>query len=79
MLERKTPLQLLTLLPLILSGSACTTQPQSWQPEQVAPPAIPQLPNEARQPPAPLWCSPTCSNGLTSERESWQKLMTQPE
>jgi predicted nucleic acid-binding Zn ribbon protein len=79
MRERNTPLQLLTLLVLILLASACTTQPEPWQAEQVAPPAIPPLPNEARQPPAPQWCSQTCSSGLTSERESWQKLMTQPE
>jgi hypothetical protein len=77
--ELKTPLQLLTLLPLILLASACTTQPEPWQAEQVAPPAIPQLPNEARQPPAPQWCFQTCSSGLTSERESWQKRMTQLE
>ncbi|EPM86752.1 hypothetical protein A260_15578 [Pseudomonas syringae pv. actinidiae ICMP 19068] len=41
--------------------------------------AAPELPNEARQPPAPPWCSPTCSAGLTRERENWQRLMTNPE
>lgn len=61
-----------------IAGEWCGPKPQNFLPDQAAPPAIPQLPNEARQPPAPQWCSPTCSCGLTRERESWQGLMTQP-
>jgi energy-converting hydrogenase Eha subunit F len=79
MRELKSMPRLLMLSLLMLLATGCTTQPTNWLPEQVAPPAIPALPNEARQPPAPPWCSPTCSSGLTSERGSWQKLMTVPE
>jgi hypothetical protein len=69
---------LMLWLPMLLL-SACTTRPETWSAAQVAPPAVPQLPSEARQPPAPPWCSPNCSRGLTSERASWQKRMTPPE
>lgn len=67
------------LLPLTLLASGCATKQENWLPEQVAPPAIPELPAEAKQPPAPPWCFPTCSSGLTRERESWQEHMTQAE
>jgi len=69
----------LMLLSLTLLVSGCASKQENWLPDQTAPPAIPSLPSEARQPPAPPWCSPTCSSGLTKERESWQGLMTQPE
>jgi hypothetical protein len=42
-------------------------------------PALPALPTEARQPPAPPWCSPNCSSALMRERETWRRLMTAPE
>ena len=42
------------------------------------PAAIPPLPGEARQPKTPYFCYPTCSQGLTRERESWQSLLTAP-
>jgi len=48
-------------------------------PSAVAPVRIPPLSPEARQPTAPLWCSPTCSHGLMIERESWRRLMIKPE
>ena len=76
MRENKTKLQLLMLVPLMLLVTACTSKPVSLPP---LPAAIPELPSEARQPPAPQWCSPTCSSGLTKERESWQRRMTEPE
>ncbi|MNT74772.1 hypothetical protein D3C72_2136190 [compost metagenome] len=46
---------------------------------QVAEPAIPPLSGAARQPAIPSWCLPTCSAGLTHERESWRQLLTMPE
>ena len=79
MRENIIRLRPLMLLLLMLLASACTTQPSNWQPEQAAPAAIPTLPSEARQPPALPWCFPTCSGGLTRERESWRQRMTEPE
>ncbi len=71
-------LMLVMLAPILLASGCSTTQPIS-PPPSVAPPRIPPLSPEARQPPAPPWCSPTCSHGLMLERESWRKRMTEPE
>lgn len=72
MLLNRTPRALaLTLVLLALLLSACSSTPPSLPPAVVAPPAIPPLPREARQPPVPAWCSPSCYGGLTSIRESW--------
>ena len=63
------------LLPLLMWLAGCaSTLPAS----SVAPALIPPLPAQARQPPAPAWCSPTCSAALTAERESWLRLLTPP-
>jgi len=35
----------------------------------------PPLPAEGRQPKPPSICSPTCSAGLTLERESWRESL----
>lgn len=35
----------------------------------------PPLSAEARQPPTPSICSPTCSAGLTRERENWRESL----
>ena len=77
MRENRTRLQLLMLAPLMLLVTSCTSRSVSLPP--LPAPAIPELPSEARQPPAPQWCSPTCSGGLTKERESWRLRMTGPE
>lgn len=63
---------MLALLVLLLSGCASVSQPSCVTP------AIPPLPAQARQNPAPLWCSPTCSRGLITERENWLKRLTPP-
>lgn len=68
-----------TWLLLALLLAACATPPRPLPPVPVPPPAIPSLPAVARQPDLPPWCSPTCSAGLTRLRESWQKLLTEPE
>ena len=69
-----------TLLLLALSAAACSpTLPVIAPPP--APPQIPALPPQARQPATPSICLPTCSAGLTRERESWRNslmLPTQP-
>lgn len=67
------------LLGLMLLASGCATKPASLLPTSVAPARIPPLPFEAKQPAAPLWCSPTCSHGLMRERESWRQRLTAPE
>ena len=75
MRENRIRLQLWMPVTLILLVCGCTSKPVSLP---LLPVAIPELPIEARQPSAPLWCSPTCSSGLIKERESWQRLMTGP-
>lgn len=77
--RNNAPLLKPLLLGLMLLASGCTTKPASSLPPSVAPARIPPLPHEARQPPAPPWCSPTCSHGLMLERESWRQRMTEPE
>lgn len=69
----------LMLLPLVLLLTGCAHAPPNLLPAVVVPPPqIPPLPREARQPPLPAWCSPTCSAGLTTQRESWLRLSTEP-
>ena len=79
MLMNNKRLLLPALLALMLLATGCATKPQSSPPPSVAPARIPPLPLEAKQPPAPQWCSPTCSHGLMHERESWRQLMTMPD
>ncbi len=62
---------LMLLLPvLLLTGCA------SRSPHSSPMPGVPALRPEARQPATPSICSPTCSAGLTSVRESWQRSLT---
>ncbi len=71
------PRQLAVTLPLLLTllAGCASTLPAS---PPVAPPLIPPLPAQARQPQAPAWCSPSCSAGLTTARESWLRGLTLP-
>lgn len=62
---------MLVLLMLLLPG--CVTVPTSSPA-----PAIPPLPQAARQPAPPAWCSPTCSAGWRSEVERLLQLSTPP-
>lgn len=66
----------LTLLVLLAPLTACAPQQLQPQPAVIAPPAVPPLPMQARQPPAPAWCSPTCSAALQIELQSWQRSLT---
>lgn len=67
----KWPALLLGMLTLLLQG--CAHDSPSIQPPSVAPPRIPVLPSEARvsKVQTPSMCSPLCSQGLTTLRESW--------
>ena len=83
---RKTPtpkksppfVSLSTALVIVLlwSLAGCVTQPPAQQAEPVRSVQIPPLPTWARQPATPSVCLPTCLDALTSERESWQNLLT---
>ena len=71
-----TPRSLMPLLlALLLTACAQTATVIAPPPE---PPRIPALPPQARQPAMPSICSPTCSRGLTLQRESWRKRLTWP-
>lgn len=69
-LRRVMPLVVLALL----SAGCVTKSPPTVPPSEPA--RRPALPKEARQPPTPSICLPTCSDGLTLERESWRESLT---
>lgn len=71
-MPKPTACALLLLAPMLLLA-ACTT------PVAVTPPQRPALPAQARQPQPPSICIPSCAEGLTRLRESWQRMLTQPE
>ncbi|SUD80246.1 Uncharacterised protein [Pseudomonas putida] len=71
-------LLMLALLAPMLLASGCAVKPPNSLPPSVAPARIPPLSPDARQPPAPPWCSPNCSAGLSQRIESWRRLMTEP-
>ncbi len=70
-----SPVLMLALLVLLLS--ACAHELINSSP-QVAPPAIPPLPAQARVSlvETPSMCSSTCSAGLTALRESLANMLT---
>ena len=70
LLRRVMPLVVLALL----SAGCVTKSPPTVPPSEPA--RRPALPKEARQPPTPSICLPTCSDGLTLERESWRASLT---
>jgi len=70
LLRRVMPLVVLALLS---AGCATKSLPTVLPSE---PARRPPLPKEARQPPTPLICLPTCSDGLTLERENWRASLT---
>ena len=67
----RPPARLLMLALLTLQLAGCATVPTSSPA-----PAIPPLPEAARQPAPPAWCSPTCSAGWRSEVERLLQLST---
>lgn len=69
------PLRWLTLLLLLALLVGCATPRPPLPPVVVPPPAIPPLPQAARQPPTPDWCLPTCLEGWKREVETWQRSL----
>lgn len=65
-----------TLLPLVIWLAGCSAQPPRLPP--AVQPAVPPLPAVARQPKPPPVCSPTCSEGLRIELQSWPIWQTEP-
>jgi len=74
----RAPALMTTAALLMLLAAGCSTPLATLPPEPVAPARIPPLPEAARQPPAPALCSPSCSKGLSTLLESWQRLLTSP-
>lgn len=79
-MKRKPLLIARSLMPLLLPMlvSACAGVSQPLPPVVVPPPAIPPLPEVARQPTPPPICSPTCSAGLMRLRTELLNMLTQP-
>ena len=70
-----SPWTMLAILLLLLT-SGCVTQPKTLPPSPVRGVQLPPLPATARQATTPSVCSPTCSDALTKERESWRQSLT---
>ena len=65
--------RLMLLVPALLLTSCASgpkASPPNALPTATKPPEVPALPQEARQPPTPELCSPTCSAGLRRRLES---------
>ena len=66
--------KLMLLVPALLLTSCAVVpkpSPPNAPPTVTKPPELPALPQEARQPPTPELCSPSCSAGLRRRLESW--------
>lgn len=63
-----------TALLLLLTGCAVNSLPSS--PPSVAPPLVPNLPQQALQPNPPLICLPTCSAGAEKLFSRWRDSLT---
>ena len=72
----KLTVSVLLALALIAMLMGCAAHSQPPLPPVVVPSAtIPPLPKEARQPPTPTWCLPTCLDAWNSEVESLRHLL----
>ncbi|SEF19480.1 hypothetical protein SAMN03159371_00153 [Variovorax sp. NFACC28] len=76
MANNRLPVRATMLLTLSVLLASCVTSSPPIAPPSVQPPQRPPLPPEGRQPPIPSICSPTCSAGLTRERENWRQSLT---
>lgn len=80
MANRSKQLALLSLQALMMAACAEQSTPFPLDSQPVKRTVILALLLQARQLPAAPLCLPTCSNALTSERESWLNLLlTKPE
>lgn len=61
---------------LLWSLAGCKTPPERPLSGPARSVQLPPLPTYARQPATPSACLPTCLDGLTRERTSWQTLLT---
>ncbi|CAG9177906.1 hypothetical protein LMG32289_03943 [Cupriavidus pampae] len=77
MQQGKKPTRL-GLMPALLMAllTGCAGVSPSYSSLPAPPPKILPLPAAARQPTIPSECLPTCSKGLTVERESWLSTPT---
>ena len=69
----------LPMLVALLSSCAAPSSNRSPVALEAAPVAIPQLPEVARQPALPAWCSPTCAAAVARELQSWRLRLMPPE
>lgn len=76
MLTRLRAQHALTLMLLIPLATGCAFD--SPPPSVVAPPAIPPLPVQARQPTVPALCLTTCSKGFEQLENGLQPSLTSP-
>ncbi|MNY27686.1 hypothetical protein D3C86_1616110 [compost metagenome] len=69
----RNPSSRLNLAMLLLCLTAgCSSPPSATS---AKPAEIPPLPPQARQPPTPSWCLPTCSAALSRDRKIWRGLL----
>ena len=74
--KHNLPRLLLTALTALLASCSASIPPLPLP--SVKPPRIPVLPSQARQPPTPSECLPSCSAGLERELRSLSDLLTAP-
>ena len=76
--KRRPFISIWTALAIVLlwSLAGCKTPPKPQPGAPVSSVQLPPLPIWARQPATPLECSPTCLDGLTTERSYWRSLLT---
>lgn len=63
-------------LMLMLSLTACTQKFPHYEPASNEPVAMPAIPSQFRQLPAPQWCLPTCTQAVArTDKNSLEQLM----
>jgi hypothetical protein len=72
-MQRKTAWRACAPMLLLLTALLCACATSMPPP---SPAAVPPLPKEARQPPTPPLCSPSCSEALRIELERLHSLLT---
>lgn len=77
MSEFKSGLSLLAVMLCVPILSGCPGKSETLPPVRPQPILlVPPLPSEAKQLPAPAWCSPSCGEAQRKRRQTWdQRLM----